>query len=692
MRRIAIGLLCAATLRAGDAKQLTRARRGMRGDWRDRAEAVRILAGIDSRDSILILRTGIKRTARDLDQLGRQLDKLDDRYEKAIDKLVYYNDRGDVDSYNRWVDIHNAIIDRFRVLTPKLKRLFQVVRAGTSAFSNFRSEESVETLEDGARNEHNPLVRQAYIAALGQPAHEGSVPLLLELLEERDGRVRSAAVRALVPFVKVPGVVERVRLLAGDEDWSVRLGAYALVARTPLKVCVPFLVAAAAREKGEIAQAIDDYLEARTGQTFADHPESWPGWYEKHRAAIEKGTFAPVPKPKPKERRTRASFFSIPIESERLVFALDVSASMLEKDLEPRDAVTRKIMKEHELPKNRLGIAKAELIRAVTSLPDGAEFNIVAYSDYAKRMSSRLVTASRSTRRRAVRWVLRARSGFQTNVYDALFESFNDHMASSGGSVRFEDLPDTILFLTDGVPTRGRYVDQDSLIALVAMWNQSFDVAVHCVGIGKDHDRKLLLALARNNSGYYVDISRGTIVPKRRSRTLPAGEVARSAGTEVYAALARLEHEDWEKRKAAAEKLARLGPAAAAATAALVARLKDEDMDVQKSARDALVAIGAKAVPALGEALAHESLDVAENAAQALADLGEVARPAVPALLEALAGDRGYLCVVAARALGAAAEKQDPAVVQALSKKAEATTDVSIRHECLVALKKLTGE
>ena len=79
-------------------------------------------------------------------------------------------------------------------------------------------------------------------------------------------------------------------------------------------------------------------------------------------------------------------------------------------------------------------------------------------------------------------------------------------------------IPDTIVFLTDGNATRGRFRKAKSLRKLIDLWNQPLDIVIHCVGIGADHDRLLLKGLAQETGGYYVDLKRGVkdLAPRRR--------------------------------------------------------------------------------------------------------------------------------------------------------------------------------
>ena len=179
-------------------------------------------------------------------------------------------------------------------------------------------------------------------------------------------------------------------------------------------------------------------------------------------------------------------------------------------------------LKEHGLPRTRLGYARAELIGAIRELPEGALFNVVAYSDTARFLFERPAAANAISRAKAIRWIVEARTGAMTNIWDALNVSFGDYLDSSGGATRFPTLPDTIVFLTDGNATRGRFRDADSLRKLVRLWNHPLDIVVHCVGIGEDQDRDLLEGLAGETGGYYVDLRKGFQDLDPRDRPLPS--------------------------------------------------------------------------------------------------------------------------------------------------------------------------
>ncbi|MFQ5845751.1 MAG: HEAT repeat domain-containing protein, partial [Planctomycetota bacterium] len=467
MRRVLTVLLALGVAggAADDAKTLNTARRLLlSGKVDDRLDAVRLLGSVDGEVSVHLLGSAVKRSLAAMDELARPFDQLDGDYQRARNRVRSAREKGKralLRRRQKELDELDADWGRYR---GQLRAHLRLVLEAAAILREFSSDAAVAALEDAARKGGHPVQRQVVVSALGRSGLERSVPLLLELLDVRDGRVRAHAVRALEPFVGVPGVIDRVVELIDDEGWPVRLGAYRVMVGAPMRVAVPFFVRAVRRERGEMALAVDNYLEALTGQSFAGRTLAWRQWWDENRRAFGLGAFRRVEKKAlPKGAETRARFFSVPIESERLVFCIDLSASM-EKKMALEDPVTNELLRTYALPATRLGYAKAELIRAVRELPDGARFNIIAFSDRARRFSGRLERVDRASRRRALDWILDQEVGDLTNIWESLHVAFNGFLGTTAGVQAFRDLPDTIVFLTDGRPTRGRFQGHRSLL------------------------------------------------------------------------------------------------------------------------------------------------------------------------------------------------------------------------------------
>jgi HEAT repeat protein len=489
-----------------------------------RLAAIKKLAEIDSKGAIDALSTAVQRSASELDALGKRLDKNDREWEKAFDLVLELEDRGkDGTEPHRQAQFRQGQLEReWEQLNTEAQLHLDVLHEAGLALSGFRSEEAVAALEKGARTHPHALVRILYIGALGHTGRASSLETLTELVRsDKDPRARAQAVRGLIAWA--PKGWEIAVAAARDPCWAVRRGAIEALAHAPLATAARELVEAAGRESGELRLTALSYLQQITKTRAGDSYEAWRAWWDQHGASIRDGTYAApeeAPSPPP-GRRTFARFFRIPIESTHVVFAIDYSGSMSDR-LRLDSARSNAILREHALPQTRLGYAKAELIGAIRELPEGALFNVVAYSDTASFLFESPAPASAAVREKAIRWVVEARTGTMTNIYAALNKSFRDYLDASGGAARFQTLPDTIVFLTDGNATRGRFRTADALRKLVRLWNQPLDVVVHCIGIGDDQDQELLEGLAQETGGYYVDIRKVGDDLDPRNRPLPA--------------------------------------------------------------------------------------------------------------------------------------------------------------------------
>jgi len=569
--------VAAASDEIDEARRLLSAR-----DSAGRRRAFELLERLDRARSVDLIEEAIERSLRQLDRLSGVLDRQDDRI--IDDYIVVLNliDSGDYHSQHyRQAEAALAASEQRQKLTLDEAAVeLRTIHSSLRTLRRFRSEEALREIEKGARSDSNPTARVLFLLALGRPECSESIPVLLGALGQPDPRFLSAALRALVAHAGDPTVQQAVVPLFAHEHWAVRLGAYRVLACGPPVDAIAGLVAAVAREEGEIAFACDSYLEDLTGVSFQAEPSSWGPWWRENEAAVRGGTFVrggvrpeptevveepeepeesvitvgdgseeeepeetddaeggrgeePPPPPvagKPAEpvapQRTVARFFRIPIESRRIVFAVDFSGSM-DEPLEGIDERTKAALSKYGLPPTRLGVAKVELVAAIRGLPDGALFNIVVYDDKATSYQARLVKATKSARESAVKWILKRDSRYMTNLWGALREAFRDYLEPGGGGARFADLPDTIVFLTDGHATRGRFRETASLRDCFDLWNLSVDVVMHCVGVGSDQDRELLVAMAGATGGYYIDPQVGMDSIARRRR-LPAAGPAES--------------------------------------------------------------------------------------------------------------------------------------------------------------------
>jgi len=181
------------------------------------------------------------------------------------------------------------------------------------------------------------------------------------------------------------------------------------------------------------------------------------------------------------------SFYGIRTHSKRIVFCLDLSGSMAF----PLDGQDGK-------KDPRIVTARAQMEKALRSLPDDAVFTIVTYSEGVEPWKKKLVSASDRNKQKAWAWVEKREPDGSTNIYDALMLSLRIAEGRRGESA------DTIFFLTDGVPTHGRVIEPAQILAEITARNRRVGVVIHAVGVSDEQNAAFLLNLARANGGRYV--------------------------------------------------------------------------------------------------------------------------------------------------------------------------------------------
>ncbi|RME81593.1 MAG: VWA domain-containing protein [Planctomycetota bacterium] len=190
-------------------------------------------------------------------------------------------------------------------------------------------------------------------------------------------------------------------------------------------------------------------------------------------------------------------FFTEQITSHRVVFIIDSSASMEEKDpprMEGRGThVRRKPIPKAQLPASRMRIerAKNQLIQVIKRLPSQAAFNIIAFNNKVRYWSPKLRKASPSAKSSAIQFVMSLRAEGKTFTYKALEKAFENKKA------------DTFYLLSDGTPTLGPSPGQ--ILEKVTRWNRFRKIKIFTLGF-PGVNREFMQKLAYNNFGKYSDI------------------------------------------------------------------------------------------------------------------------------------------------------------------------------------------
>jgi hypothetical protein len=634
----------------GAGKALLAAKELLRtGRVEDRIEAIRRLIELDSAPAITCLEEAIQRSAAEMEKLSKEVDAKDAELADAEWEMEFCRERYP-SLYGEKVLAFKAVKKEWDALSAVMRGHLDICLSGSKSFASFRSEGAVDRIVKGATGSTSPLARQMYIQALGAPGMEKRIPVLIEILKAGESRVRAAAVRSLRGFRPRKDVLEAVLPLLKDRCWAVRVGAAEVVARMPIDVAIPHLVEALSRETGEPALQVASLLHSLTGVSLGTRVEPWREWWKRNEEAIRVGGWRRPEEAAPAEEgtKTEAAFFLIPVESDNLLLVMDLSGSM-GADMKSVDSRTSGLLAKHGFGQSRLAVALVQAYQMIEGLPGSSRINIMTFSEKVTRFGSRAAPATVSLKKNAVQWLNTQKTGRMTNIWDSLRQGFGDHMAA-GGATRFDELPDTIIFLTDGVPTAGRFRDEQSLCDLVELWNASAGVVIHCVGIGEEFDESLLEKLTTTTGGFYMDTRTNRIRGKRVRLEVPEDRRCPIVPEMAGRALDEYESANAEERLGMIPWLAALCSWTADGLPILARGLDDPEEGIPAASAAGLASVGTAGIPFLAAALAGDRPAGALAAARALGEMGAAAAEAIPAL-EKAAGVEGDLGAAAKAAL-----------------------------------------
>jgi HEAT repeat protein len=394
-------------------------------------------------------------------------------------------------------ELRGALLDR---LTHKDGRaVFQVALAAAA----FDGQAAVKPLQRVLKH-RAPLARAGAVLAL-QTLDALSAAQLDAVLADKAIEPRMALAESLELRTKVcpwPGRGQQVleRLLS-TSSWRVRAAAVQGALRVWENGLVDLLIDRLAKEDGRLGDDVRRALETYTGKTLGSDPDLWRAWWIRWHTE-----FKPTERPK-KDRagniRFReahgsadegasgtVAFFNLPLRSKRLAFVFDLSGSMKDAAHENGDDDLTKI----ELLQREVEKTLAQL-GADTSLDLFVYRYWSGYPPKTKltRALGKLQPASKANIRRAGAWL----KSQQPKGWGAFFEPLE--------AVLKEDV-DTVILLSDGRPSRGRYDRDFRLLAEFPLANRFRRLAVHTVLVGtKAADRKFMEALAAATGGRFQE-------------------------------------------------------------------------------------------------------------------------------------------------------------------------------------------
>jgi len=310
----------------------------------------------------------------------------------------------------------------------KIMRLSAVEALGTLREPVAR--EPLLALHEKLHKKRKKVIHLYYetVRALAQIGGEGVKPILHAVAQDEDWRIRLAAADVMPIHFRDPATVALMRKLLKDEKPIVR--EVAAITTGNLKLEPLFGELVLLMREGNLRAKHKSYIAMTqiSGQDYKYAPDAWDKWWRDKKAG-KLDTSGAI---KAKESMSLATYYNFKIFSDRILFVIDVSGSMNWPEYHP----------------NRIEVATRELIKAIKSLDEKTLFNVMTFAGHVNMWQKKgEVPANERNVAAALKWLKNALlPRGATNTYDALMRSLEDN-----------PLVDTVFFLSDGIPSTGRF-------------------------------------------------------------------------------------------------------------------------------------------------------------------------------------------------------------------------------------------
>lgn len=389
----------------------------------------------------------------------------------------------------------------------------------------------VELAKDPARDTDMRIVALAHLEEL--PHTEATFEVVLGALKDRSWRVRDVAIEVIRSFADM------------DED----------------KVVLA-LINMLSTERGKLRKSIVDALKRLTGEDKGYNSDDWSDWW-----ANKKREEAGLPPRKGHKTAAPKRVFETETFSDRFIFLIDTSVSMLEKiSPEEKERLKKSITSgkgEKDADKRRpldwskinckLDLAREELIRSLEVMdPEKTQFTIISFSTTVSPWKEELVTCDEKNIEAAAKWLRGLKGQKKTNVFGALDAALDLSEELAGADVgkrkkkkrkkgekrgpisgephADDSIPDTIFIYSDGFATWGKYAGRDKewaakglkpdekaklysgymklMVEELKARNRIARITINTVGVGRPQDYTTLRMVARAADGVYVPIGK----------------------------------------------------------------------------------------------------------------------------------------------------------------------------------------
>jgi hypothetical protein len=379
-------------------------------------------------------------------------------------------------------------------------------------------------------------VQIAACEALGVIGSKEGVPALIQAAKGSRERVGVAAADALM-LIKDPSAAPALIEMLNGGTWRTQIAAINALGVLRVKEAIWPLIAYLRDSEGRPREDAKDALIAITTQDFGVNAERWEKWWD----GVKSDYTVPPPPQKQTDKvvdttdrygRTERAYHHMKIVSKKVLFVIDISASMLDPirvkrgRTDPENKVTKASPK--------LDLAREELARVLRTLDENTTFNVIAFESDIRKFKKEAVSGTSGNVQEAIQWVEKQKprttggsgagrqsSGVdadgmimgRTNTYGALKATYGlphrPRKKGEGGTTGPGSTPkpgiDTVYFLTDGQPTEGETTNTAEILQDVQQWNRSARLVINTIGMSETAGlRDLLEGLARVTGGKCV--------------------------------------------------------------------------------------------------------------------------------------------------------------------------------------------
>ncbi|MDF1663835.1 MAG: HEAT repeat domain-containing protein [Planctomycetota bacterium] len=405
-----------------------------------------------------------------------------------------------------------------------------IERHAASALGRLKSKAAIDWMIKRGIKHKSWRVRSEVALALGKSKKNRARNPLVKALKDKHPAVRSMSVDGLA-ILGLKASINDIKELLKDKSWQVQVAAIDALVKLDGITAVGDLVGRLPQETGRILSEVDRALQKLTGQNFKADAALWKTWYEANKAALDGGTYKRPKSGKTTtvERPIKNKFFSISVDSGRVLFVIDYSKSMRRNFERPQKKEDKRVATGSKSKKKdpasvsvpgetRIAEAKEQALRTMYGFPKETQFNVVIYHYGVELLAPKMIAASPRGVKYMEDKLLNEELGLGTNVFDALDRAY-DLSGTYNFDKNYKAPVDTIYFLSDGAPTSGRFANPKKILDSLKHWNRTRKIRIHTVlirapaepgkGRGERRAIRFMQQLARATGGQFVDCKKG---------------------------------------------------------------------------------------------------------------------------------------------------------------------------------------